>query len=204
MTRFTSVFRFALVAIAVGLAAACQSPMSQSYSEIVIDTYFPTGPNLGGSFDVIGLFSESGVLSSQNPWTVPGAGALAVDGETGNGSNPNPGQSGMAYIDYKPATPLPSGTVLYVRISGYDSTPNDTTGAHALTGSYAIRVLTAPKNSYTYFGTVNASDAPYEPDTPPDYGAVPTKAPSITVNNVQGLNRSLAAADVDWVKITLP
>ncbi len=184
--------------------AEVQAPAT-TYSDIVIETYNPTGPGPAGyNFDVIGLFSAAGVLSSQDPWTSPTAGALAVDGQTGQGSDPNAAQQYYAYIDYKPPTPLHSGTVLYVRINGYDATLADAAGTYASTGPYAIRVLTAPSGSYTYFSADNTSDSPYEPDNPPDYGAVPTAAPAITVNNVQGLNRYLSAGDVDWVKITLP
>ncbi len=205
----SSLVKFAPIVVLMGafsLLLSCQLAGTNSYKEIVIETYNPTGPGPSGfNFDVIGLFSEAGVTSSQNAWTSPTAGALAVDGQTGlGGSDPNAAQQYYAYIDYKPPTPLVSGTVLYVRISGYDATAGDTKGTYASTGPYAIRVLTAPSSSYTYFSSTNTSDSPYEPDNPQDYGAVPTKAPSIMLNNAQGLNRYLSAGDVDWVKITLP
>jgi len=172
-----------------------------SYSEIVIDTYFPTGTGYGFQVDVMSLFSATGVASSQNPWTNPGAGALAVDGETGCGSNPNASQQCYAYIDYKPPTPLPSGTVLYVRINGYSPT-SSATGSDAAVAPYALRVLTAPSSTYSYYGA-NAATTAYEPDDTPISGGVPTNPIAMTPG--QSINCYLSpAGDVDWVKITLP
>lgn len=181
---------------------AGSSSATVTYSEIVIDTFNPTGPGNGYNFDVLGLFSSSGVGSSANPWTSPCAGALACDGQTGIGSNPNSSEPYYAYIDYKPATPLPSGTVLYVRISGY-SPSGSSTGSDTTAGAYGIRVLTSPSSTYTYFSSINSSDSPYEPDDTPISGGVPGNPASITLDS-QGLNRYLTVGDVDWVKIVLP
>ncbi len=181
------------------LLATCQGatkPPSTSYSEIVIDTFNPTGPANGVGVLIIDLFSASGVSSSQDPWTSPGAGALAVDGQQtgGNGSNPTVAMQGWAWIDYKPAQPLSSGDVLYVRIRGYDKT--------IPSGPYGIRILTAPSSSYSNIGS-NPTDVPYEPDDTPTSGGVPTNPAQITLGTA--LTRCIqAAGDVDWVKITLP
>ncbi len=200
--------RFGFPVLFLGLLLGCPSPTTPTtpttttYSEIVIDTYNPTGTGNGAGFDVIGLFSATGVVSSANPWTSPATGTLAVDGDSGYGSNPNSAQPGFAYIDYKPSTPLPSGTVLYVRVSGYSAPPGDSTGATAATGPYALRVLTSPSSSYSYYLTTAATTA-YEPDDSPISGGVPTNPIAMTPG--QSINCFLSpAGDVDWVKITLP
>ena len=212
-----------LAGLAAGawMVVACQSPSDPpssatppgstppgtttptSYSEIVVDTFYPTGSANGFNFDVIGLFDAAGVSGSADPWSSPtsaATGTLAVDGQTGTGSNQNSGQTFYAYIDYKPATPLTSGDVLYVRISGYSPTG---LAADAATGDYGIRVLAAPSASYTYFTGLNPTDSPHESDNTPTSGGTPTNPAAITLGS-QGLNRSLSSSDVDWVKIVLP
>jgi len=171
------------------------TPPSNTYSEIIIDTFNPTGPSNVTATDVIALFSETGVANAQNPLTNPTAGALAWDlNSLSGGANPNPTQKGWAYIDYTPTTPLPSGTVLYVRITGY---------LGVWSGDYGIRVLTAPSSTYANIGS-NPGDSPYENDNPANYGDVPVNAPPITVNDTNGLSRFMGSPDIDWVKITLP
>lgn len=189
-------------------------PATNSYSEIVVDTFDPTSPGNGFGFDVVALFSSQTIKNAGNPWQSPttaSAGTLvdasgnqAIDGESGIGDNINTTtQPYYAYIDYKPATPLPSGTVLYVRITGYSPT-GSSTGADTKAGPYGIRVLTKTSSSYTYFTSVNTTDAPYEPDDAVNSTTgIPTNPAVVTLNS-QGLNRYLTVGDVDWVKVVLP
>jgi hypothetical protein len=183
-------------------AAGCKAPGSPptgspaQYGEVVIDTFNPTGPGNGFQYIVVDLFDSSGVTLSQDPWTSPGANALAVDGQNGTGSNTGD-QALYAFIDYRPATPLPSGTVLYARVRSFDKAA---LGAQP----YAIRVLSSPSGTYSYFGSTNATDTPYgTTDGTPAFGAVPTSPAPISLGG--SLNKALqSGADVDWIKITLP
>jgi hypothetical protein len=150
------------------------------------------------------LFSASGVAGSADPWSSPKTAALAYDI---NGSNPDSNQFGYAYIDYKPAQPLTSGTVLYIRISGIvPPTPSTSYGAYAIMVQTSPPTLTsgaAPVSYYTFFGTTLGTD-PY-PAGSPDFGGVPNNPAVITLGVGGALNRYLAEpAVVDWVKITLP
>lgn len=178
-----------------------------SSTRLVIQTFSPTAasstayaPNL----PVIALFTSSGVDNSTNPWPSSEAGTGSVASDL-TGTNTSP-QAGWNQIDYQPGITLPSGTVLYVRISGYDAVLADTAGAAAWSGLYGIRVLTTPSSTYTP-QAANYSDTPYDDppgDNPPNYGAPPSNAPSITLDDLNGLSRYLGPADVDWVKITIP
>jgi hypothetical protein len=162
-----------------------------SYSEIVIDTYDPTGSAFISQFQYMELFSASGVTGSADPWASPSTGALASDLY---GSNPAASQANYAYIDYKPTQPLVSGTVLYIRISGITTTA---------TGAYAITVLTSPPTTFTTFASANATDAPYAAgNNLPVSGGVPTDPAVITLGGA--LNRYVLAGAVEWVQITLP
>jgi hypothetical protein len=170
------------------------------YSEIVIDTYYPLSTGtFTGQFQYMELFSASGVTSSADPWSSPTTGALAWNI---TGINPDGNDANFVYIDYKPTQPLTSGAVLYIRISG-----NNTTAS----GAYAIMVQTspptltsglAPASYYTFFSTALMSD-PY-PTGNLSSGAVPTEPAVITLGVGGALNRYLAVDAVDWVKITLP
>ncbi len=188
--RFLRTFFIALLPLA--LVFCTNPPSATSYSEIVIDTYYPlSAGTFTSQFQYMELFSQSGVVSSADPWSSPTTGALASDI---SGSNPDGNQANFAYIDYKPAQPLPSGTVLYIRISG------STTSA---TGAYAVTVLTSPTTTYTFPGVINSTDTPYNAgNNLPTSGGVPSNPAVITLGGA--LNRYLIAGDVEWVKITLP
>jgi len=197
--------RYVLAVLGLVLLSSCESPTNPTtstgttYSRIIIDTFDPSNTSHVNQTDVIALFSETGVTNAQDPWTndsTATAGALAWDlNSVSGGANPNPTQLGWAYIDYTPTIPLPSGTVLYVRITGY----------HKLwTGDYGIRVLTLPTATYATISGTAGSDS-YEPDNPANYGDVPVDAPPNTVDDTTGLRRAIAIlGDIDWVKITLP
>ena len=102
--RFLRTFFIALLPLA--LVFCTNPPSATSYSEIVIDTYYPlSAGTFTSQFQYMELFSQSGVVSSADPWSSPTTGALASDI---SGSNPDGNQANFAYIDYKPAQPLPS------------------------------------------------------------------------------------------------
>ncbi len=158
-----------------------------SYTEIVIDTYYPlsTGTFMSSPFQNMELLNASGaVLASDN-----------------SGSNPDGNELYFAYIDYKPAQPLTSGTVLYIRISG---NPATATGAYAIMAQTSPPTLTgglAPASYYTFFGTALSTD-PYAAGNTPNF---PPSDPAVITLGVAGaLNRYLSASAVEWVQITLP
>ena len=193
----TATTQYAFIVTAVSsFGESAPSSVVCDYPEIIIDTFHPTGTGFVFQFLVIDLFDSAGALVSQDPWTSPGVNALAVDGTAGFGSNPNPSQTGFAYIDYKPAVLPVSGTVLYVRVRLYSKTTSTP-------GPYAVRILTAPSGTYSYFGSLNPTDSPYEPDGNPTFGGVPTNPSVASVGG--SLNKAIVSlGDVDWLKITLP
>ena len=202
MGKYVKVYKILGATLLTLALTVCQNPSSPSptsYSEILIDTYNPTGGVTAQQFQYMELFSASGVTSSADPWASPATGALASDLA---GSNPAAVGVNCAYIDYKPTQPLVSGTVLYIRISG--GFPGDTvTEDQALTGAYAITVLTSPPTTFTTFASANTADAPYSAgNNLPVSGGVPTAPAVITLGGV--LNRYLLAGAVEWVQITLP
>ena len=183
--RFSRVFSAALLPLAL---VFCTNPPSvTSYPEIVIDTYYPlsTGSFIIGPFQDMELMNASGAV-------------LATDS---SGSNPDGNELYFAYIDYKPAQPLTSGTVLYIRISG---NPATATGAYAVMAQTSPPTLTgglAPASYYTFFGTALSTD-PYAAGNTPNF---PPSDPAVITLGVAGaLNRYLSASAVEWVKITLP
>lgn len=187
---------------------AIVAPPATSYTDLYIDTFNPTGADPVTHSDVIELFDANGVLLSSNPWTQTGDGALDYDGTDSvlGGSNPNGLQTGWAYLHYPNSSlndpPLPSGTVLYLRITGYGG---DASGTGAWTGPYAVRVLAAASGSYPIL-TANPDDQGYEPDTPPISAGTPNPLAVITVGQPGNdtVSRGLTANDVDWIKIVLP
>lgn len=208
LIRVFSVFLFLPLAMIV-----CQNPSfpfllssppppTKYYSEIVIDTYYPlSSGTFTSQFQYMELFSASGVTSSADPWTSPTTGALDYDI---TGSNPDGNEANFAYIDYKPTTALPSGTVLYIRISGNTQTA---------TGAYAIMVQTspppltgglAPASYYTFFSSALTTDPYAAGNNSPNSGGVPTDPAVITLGVAGALNRYLSAGAVEWVKLVLP
>jgi hypothetical protein len=157
-----------------------------NYSEIVIDTYYPLSTGIfTDQFQDMELLNASGVtLASDN-----------------SGSNPDGNEANFAYIDYKPAQSLTSGTVLYIRISGNTATAS---GAYAIMAQTSPPTLTsglAPASYYTFFGTALTTD-PYASGNTPNF---PPSNPAVITFGVAGaLNRYLSAGAVEWVEITLP
>jgi hypothetical protein len=166
------------------------------YERIVIETYDPVAPNTTFTAPFISLFGPNGDTTADtspnewngdnSPYTVDGSVAIAESGTFGT----------WVSIDYQGG--LAPG-VYYVRVRGAQSYQ---------IGGYAIRFLSLNVGdllpAYTYFGTVNAADSPYETDDTLQSGTgIPANPVLVSPGSV--LNRNLqATSDMDWFKLTLP
>jgi hypothetical protein len=182
-----------LIAVAAGGLSSCDGAGPSlgapptTYNEVIIETYQVIAGNPASNVDtVVTLFGAGGDTTTDLPdlWNATETGAIDENG----------GRSVYGKIDYTGG--LTSGTY-YIRVRSPLSTHS---------GSYAIRVLTAPAalDATWQFGATNDLDSPYEPDNTPLQGGVPTNPATLALGMGGQLNRWLDAGDVDWFKLVLP
>ena len=171
------------------------------YDRIIIDTYDPVKfDSVNGVSalysNVIELFGPSGDTSTPqgyNLWSPPVelvSAAIASNMPVNTRPIGNPYYD-YAYIDYTTGL-APGDYYLRIRMVNFaiDTIP------------YALRVLTAPDNSYSewLFVNTNAGDGSDAPVTGGE--GVPSSYQSMVLGDK--LNRYLHAGEVHWVKLTLP
>ena len=175
-------------------------PASTEISAIVIDTYNPRGPDIAGTNLFIDLFAAEGDTAADpaaDPyvvWSTNTTGAPAALAWSDGSNNPDPAQTGFAYISYP--GPIERGVPYYIRVRLVNE---------ADSMAYAIRLLGQETDPSTreaswYFGSENLRD----PAGAPVEGGhgIPTAYQTLTLNGK--INCYLNAGEVDWFRFVLP